>query len=75
MDTCNPLTILHERNLGFSTRREPYENGVAVLVVEVMLHQGDWEGQLQGEGRQDGFTKVTEGCKAVECISPCLLPR
>ena len=39
--TYNLLHILHERNLGFSTKREPYGNGVAIVVVEVMLHQGD----------------------------------
>lgn len=32
--------------------REPYGNGVSIVVVGVMSHQGERESRLQGKGTQ-----------------------
>lgn len=43
--TYNPLYVLHERNLGWSSLREQKDHGTAVVLVEVTLDQEGWESQ------------------------------
>lgn len=38
--------------MGSSVGREPYDDGVLVVVVGVTPHQGAREGRAQGEGAQ-----------------------
>lgn len=40
------------RNVGSPTGREPYGDGVSIVVAGVTTCHGTWESHAQGEGRQ-----------------------
>ena len=48
----NALDVSLERNSGWPTGRKAQGHGVCVVLVGAMPHQGAWESQVQGEGRQ-----------------------
>lgn len=45
--------FLCERNTRLPTGREPYGNGVLVVVAGVTPRRGEWESHSQGEGEQE----------------------
>ena len=44
--------VRRRRTAGSPTGREPYGDGVPIVVVGVTSHQGDRESRSQGEGAQ-----------------------
>jgi hypothetical protein len=55
-------------NAGSPTGREPYGDGVPIVVVGVTSHQGDRESRSQGEGAQVIATSSEE--RYAQCRSP-----
>ncbi|WP_201366161.1 hypothetical protein [Dictyobacter formicarum] len=48
-----PDNVAYDCTAGSSVRREPHDDGDAIVVGGDTATQGDWESQLQGEGRQE----------------------
>ena len=55
-DMSGKPTLLYDvaqlRNTGLPTGREPYGDGVLIVVVGVTPHPGERENRSQGEGEQ-----------------------
>jgi hypothetical protein len=64
-DLRRSRTFIRERNARSPTGREPYGDGVPVVVVGVTSHRGERESRSQGEGEQE---RRTEGSREVRVM-------
>jgi hypothetical protein len=60
--TYSALNVHNRRTTGSPTGREPYGDGVSIVVVGVTPDQGGRESRPQGEGRQGVQTDRTTRC-------------
>ncbi len=59
------MNVTNDRTTGLPKGREPYGNGVPIVVVGVTTHHGERESRSQGEGGQ--VDQVNEYRRYAKC--------